>query len=197
MKQFMKEWGLFLLIITVFVLTRLFLWQFVRVDGHSMDPTLADGERLVVLSHTKIDRFDVVVASETENGEKKIIVKRVIGLPGDTVSYKDDVLTVNGQTVDEPYLADYQKRFAKDKLQSTYAYNPLFQGLAEKATAFTTDKNGNSDFTVTVPEGEYYLLGDDRIVSRDSREVGTFDSDNIIGEVTFRFWPFNRIGTIE
>ncbi|MGC4387642.1 signal peptidase I, partial [Streptococcus suis] len=108
-----------------------FLWQFVRVDGHSMDPTLANNERLLVLSHTSIDRSDIVVASEEEDGKKKIIVKRVIGLPGDTISYKNDVLKVNGKVVKEPYLETYQKLFKKDKLQSTYSYNALFQGLAE------------------------------------------------------------------
>ena len=197
MKKFMKEWGLFIFIFAVIGLSRLFLWQFVRVDGHSMDPTLANNERLLVLSHTSIDRSDIVVASEEEDGKKKIIVKRVIGLPGDTISYKNDVLKVNGKVVKEPYLETYQKLFKKDKLQSTYSYNALFQGLAEKATAFTTDANGSADFTITVPKGQYYLLGDDRIVSRDSREVGTFRKKDIIGEVKFRIWPFNRIGTVQ
>lgn len=197
MKNFLKEWGAFLLIMILFFGSRLLLWQPVKVDGHSMDPTLADKERLLVISHTKIDRFDIVVANETENGVKKQIVKRVIGLPGDTISYKDDVLTVNGKTVDEPYLVTYQKLFQKDKLQSTYSYNSLFQELAESSSAFTTDSSGSSSFTVKVPKGQYFLLGDDRIVSRDSREVGTFEKSTIVGEVKFRFWPFNKIGTLK
>ncbi|MBF7094443.1 signal peptidase I [Streptococcus sp. HF-1907] len=197
MKNFLKEWGAFLLIMILFFGSRLLLWQPVKVDGHSMDPTLADKERLLVISHTKIDRFDIVVANETENGVKKQIVKRVIGLPGDTISYKDDVLTVNGKTVDEPYLVTYQKLFKKDKLQSTYSYNSLFQELAESSSAFTTDSSGSSSFTVKVPKGQYFLLGDDRIVSRDSREVGTFEKSTIVGEVKFRFWPFNKIGTLK
>lgn len=197
MKNFLKEWGALLLIMILFFGSRLLLWQPVKVDGHSMDPTLADKERLLVISHTKIDRFDIVVANETENGVKKQIVKRVIGLPGDTISYKDDVLTVNGKTVDEPYLVTYQKLFKKDKLQSTYSYNSLFQELAESSSAFTTDSSGSSSFTVKVPKGQYFLLGDDRIVSRDSREVGTFEKSTIVGEVKFRFWPFNKIGTLK
>ncbi|MCS4488253.1 signal peptidase I [Streptococcus sciuri] len=197
MKKFIKEWGVFIFIFVVIGFSRLFLWQFVRVDGHSMDPTLANNERLLVLSHTSINRSDIVVASEVENGQKKIIVKRVIGLPGDTISYQNDVLKVNGKIVKEPYLKTYQRLFQKDKLQSTYSYNALFQGLAEKSTAFTTDTSGSADFTVTVPKGQYYLLGDDRIVSKDSREVGTFTKKNIIGEVKFRIWPFNRIGTVK
>ena len=74
-----------------------FLWQAVKVDGHSMDPTLAHGERLIVFNQARIDRFDIVVAQEEENGQKKEIVKRVIGLPGDTISYNDDTLYINGK----------------------------------------------------------------------------------------------------
>lgn len=197
MKTFIKEWGLFSLFIILFILSRLFLWQAVKVDGHSMDPTLANKERLIVFNKAKIDRFDIVVASEVEDGSKKVIVKRVIGMPGDTITYKNDQLYVNGKKTAENYLKDYQSKFKKDKLQSTYSYNSLFQQLADSSTAFTTDTNGKADFSVTVPEGEYFLLGDDRIVSKDSREVGTFKKKAIVGQVAFRFWPFSRIGSVK
>ena len=81
--SFLKEWGLFLFFISIIILSRLFLWSPVKVDGHSMDPTLANGEYLLVLKHQSIDRFDIVVATETDdNGTTKEIVKRVIGMPG-------------------------------------------------------------------------------------------------------------------
>ena len=92
MKHFIKEWGPLILFFLILILSRAFIWQPVKVDGHSMDPTLADGERLIVLSTTSIDRFDIVVAKETEDGKTKEIVKRVIGMPGDTITYKNDVL---------------------------------------------------------------------------------------------------------
>lgn len=196
MKHFIKEWGFFILFVLIFGLTRLFIWQPVKVDGHSMDPTLANGERLIVLSTTSIDRFDIVVAKETDESHSKEIVKRVIGLPGDTITYKNDVLYVNHKKVSEDYLNTYKKRFKQDRLQKTYAYNTLFQQLAENAKAFTTDSNGNTEFTITIPKGQYYLLGDDRIVSKDSREVGTFSKSDIVGEVKCRFWPFSKIGLI-
>lgn len=79
MKKFMKEWGLFIFIFAVIGLSRLFLWQFVRVDGHSMDPTLANNERLLVLSHTSIDRSDIVVASEEEDGKRKLSLSVLSG----------------------------------------------------------------------------------------------------------------------
>ena len=63
-RAFLKEWGVFTLIISVILLTRWLLWAPVKVDGHSMDPTLANGEYLMVLKHQSIDRFDIVVASE-------------------------------------------------------------------------------------------------------------------------------------
>ena len=195
--KFLKEWGPFILFVLVLCLSRLFLWQPVKVDGHSMDPTLADGERLIVLDHTKINRFDIVVAKETEDGQTKEIVKRVIGMPGDTITYNDDTLYINGKEVDEKYLDEYKQAFDDDQLQDIYAYNSLFQELAEKADAFTTDSDGNTEFTVKVPKGEYYLMGDDRIVSKDSREVGTFPKSSIVGEVKFRFWPLSKIGFIE
>ena len=195
--KFLKEWGPFILFVLVLGLSRLFLWQPVKVDGHSMDPTLADGERLIVLDHTKINRFDIVVAKETEDGQTKEIVKRVIGMPGDTITYNDDTLYINGKEVDEKYLDEYKQAFDDDQLQDIYAYNSLFQELAEKAYAFTTDSDGNTEFTVKVPKGEYYLMGDDRIVSKDSREVGTFPKSSIVGEVKFRFWPLSKIGFIE
>lgn len=197
MKQFLREWGLFILFMLVFGLSRLFVWQPVKVDGHSMDPTLANNERLIVLKTTSIDRFDIVVARETENGQTKDIVKRVIGMPGDKVTYKDDALYINDKLVQEAYLSAYQKAFKADKLQNTYSYNTLFQQLAQTSQAFTTDALGNTEFTVEVPEGEYYLLGDDRIVSKDSREVGTFKKSAIIGEVKLRFWPLSSFGSVE
>lgn len=196
MKEFIKEWGVFILILTLFLLSRIFLWQFVKVDGHSMDPTLADKEQLVVLKQTKINRFDIVVANEEEGGQKKKIVKRVIGMPGDVIKYKNDTLTINNKKTEEPYLKEYTKLFKKDKLQEKYSYNPLFQDLAQSSTAFTTDSNGSSEFTTVVPKGHYYLVGDDRIVSKDSRAVGSFKKSTIVGEVKFRFWPIRRFGTI-
>ncbi len=199
-KQFIKEWGGIILIMTLLVLSRLFLWSNVRVEGHSMDPTLADGEVLFVVKHLPINRFDIVVAHEDEGN--KDIVKRVIGLPGDTIRYQNDKLYVNGNETNEPYLADYIKRFKDDKLQSTYSgtgfegdKGTFFRSIAQKAQAFTVDVNYNTNFSFTVPEGEYLLLGDDRLVSSDSRHIGTFKAKDITGEAKFRLWPMNRIGT--
>ncbi|WP_105124482.1 signal peptidase I [Streptococcus suis] len=196
--NFLVEWGLLILFMLVIFASRYFLWDPVSVDGHSMDPTLQHQEKLVMFKTTSIDRFDIVVASETDSdGKEKLIVKRVVGMPGDTIRYENDVLYINDQEVDEPYLDEYLAAFQKDKLQEEYAYNKQFQAVAQAAQAFTQDANRSINFSVTVPEGQYYLLGDDRLVSLDSRSVGTFARNKIKGEVVFRFWPFNRVGTVD
>ena len=194
-RSFLKEWALFGLIIGGIILSRIYLWTPVRVDGHSMDPTLADSEYLLVINKLPIDRFDIVVASETENGKTKEIVKRVIGLPGDTIEYKNDVLYINGKETDEPYLKDYIQKFKEDKLQSTYSGKgfeenvELFRQMAQIAEAFTVDKDGSATFTKKLLDDEYLLLGDDRIVSKDSRQVGAFKKEQIKGEAVLRLWP--------
>ena len=194
-RSFLKEWVLFGLIIGGIILSRIYLWTPVRVDGHSMDPTLADSEYLLVINKLPIDRFDIVVASETENGKTKEIVKRVIGLPGETIEYKNDVLYINGKETDEPYLKDYIQKFKEDKLQSTYSgkgfeeNGELFRQMAQIAEAFTVDKDGSATFTKKLLDDEYLLLGDDRIVSKDSRQVGAFKKDQIKGEAVLRLWP--------
>ena len=194
-RSFLKEWALFGLIIGGIILSRIYLWTPVRVDGHSMDPTLADSEYLLVINKLPIDRFDIVVASETENGKTKEIVKRVIGLPGETIEYKNDVLYINGKETDEPYLKDYIQKFKEDKLQSTYSgkgfeeNGELFRQMAQIAEAFTVDRDGSATFTKKLLDDEYLLLGDDRIVSKDSRQVGAFKKDQIKGEAVLRLWP--------
>lgn len=195
---FLAEWGLFFFIITAFILSRIYVWSPVTVDGHSMDPTLQDKEKLLMVKTTSIQRFDIVVASETdETGKEKLIVKRVIGMPGDRIRYENDVLYINDTAIDELYLAEYLAAFKADKLQSIYSYDKQFQQVAANAPAFTIDSYGNTNFVVDVPKGEYFLLGDDRLVSKDSRQVGTFTASAIEGEIVFRLWPWERIGTIE
>lgn len=196
--HFLAEWGLYSLFILLFLLSRLYVWEPVSVDGHSMDPTLQHQEKLIMLKTTTIDRFDIVVASEFDSvGKEKLIVKRVIGMPGDVIRYENDVLYINEEKVDEPYLAEYLAAFKADKLQSIYSYDKSYQAKALTALAFTLDENGFPKLSYTVPDGHYFLMGDDRLVSLDSRSVGPFTKARIKGEILFRIWPFNRIGTVD
>lgn len=209
MIKFLKEWGIFLLIFIAIILSRIFIWSLVIVDGHSMDPTLADKERLVIVKTSSIDRFDIVVAKEeTSTGDTKDIVKRVIGMPGDVIKFNNDKLTINNKVYPETYLNNFHKQLANGTLAETYGAYPLtnslteqnrnlFVSLAENTKAFTTDSTGNPSFMVTVPKGEYFLMGDNRVVSQDSRAVGTFKRSAIIGEAKLRIWPLNKISLLK
>lgn len=186
MVKILKENGLLLLFIVAVVLIRLFVLTPVQVSGHSMDPTLADKQRLIASKISSYDRQDIVICVEPDD-PSKIAVKRLIGLPGDTIEMKDDVLTINGEVYEEPYLDDFKEKFTDDQLQDEYSYREMFQQIAAGAEHFT------DDFTVTVPEGSYFVMGDNRLISRDSRSFGVVTEDQMEGKVLLRFWPLNQI----
>ncbi len=163
------------------------------VSGHSMDPTLMDGTYLVSNKLSGLNRFDIVVAQELDENDKPYgVVKRVIGLPGDVIEYDNDVLKINGQIYDEPYLDDYISKFKSGELEEVYKYDERLSGRAKYSSSFTTQENDSgtglpnldvSKFKVTVPDEGYYLIGDNRLVSKDSRQVGAFPRSNIVGKV--------------
>lgn len=159
-------------LIAVTLLTN-FVAKPVRVDGRSMYPTLEDGEIGVMnvfsAKFQDIERYDVVVVYNEEKNENW--VKRVIGLPGDTVYAKDDVVYVNGLALDEPYLnTDYVKQ------------------IRSRGDLFTQDFD-----KVTLGKDEYFLMGDNRIVSYDSRRVGPFKRKDIRGKDVCVLFPFDKM----
>ena len=173
----------FLLLFSIlFIITRIFFWGTYKVEGHSMDPTLKGGNYLVAINYFTPERGDLVTAKEDD----KVIIKRVIGLPNDTIEFKNDELYVNGQEQDEPYLNKFKEAFDTNRLHEEYSYNETYQTLAAQMTHFTLDNNGKSDFSITLKDDEYYLLGDNRPVSKDSREVGPFSRKQITGEVIIK-----------
>ena len=189
MKNFLKNWGVLILVLAAILLARVFVFTPVTVNGHSMDPTLSDGQRLISSKISKYERFDMITTKEPED-EERMIVKRIIGMPGDTVKMVNDQLTINGKKYDESYLDEYKEKFADDKLQNEYSYNESFQIQAENSTNFT------SDFEYTVPEGNYLVLGDNRLISKDSRIFGLVDEKLVQGKVVFRYWPLTEISLI-
>jgi signal peptidase I len=88
------------------VLVRTFFFSPIVVDGHSMDPTLQDKDRMVVTKIGEPKRFDIIVFHAPDGRD---YIKRVIGLPGDSIEYKNDVLYINGKAYNEPYLEKYKK----------------------------------------------------------------------------------------
>src|SRR5699024_585294 len=117
-----------------------------------------------------IDRFDIVVFKATK---EKDYIKRVIGLPGDRIEYKNDQLYINGKQYKEPYL---------DKEKKGISVGLLTQDFNIKTLPATHSE--------VVPKGHYFVLGDNRRNSEDSRIIGFVSKDAIIGKASLVFWPF-------
>ena len=174
--------NLFFVIAVLFIITRVFFWGTYKVEGHSMDPTLKGGNYLVTINYFTPQRGDLVTAKEDD----RVIIKRIIGLPNDTIEFKNDKLYINEVEQDESYLNTFKEDFAKDRLHEEYSYNQAYQTRAAQMTHFTLDADNKSDFKITLKDNEYYLLGDNRPVSKDSREVGAFTRNQITGKVIIK-----------
>lgn len=130
------------------------------VDGHSMEPTLHDGDVLTQSNNRVFRRGDIVAIAAAENGKFKTIVKRIVGLPGDKIIIRkqDNLLLLNGKVVTEPFIK-----------------NPILK--------ISNLKDNTGKLTV-VPEHSVFLLGDNRMNSLDSRRFGPVKIDTIIRKVT-------------
>ncbi|PPA72377.1 signal peptidase I [Jeotgalibacillus proteolyticus] len=161
--------------IVIVLVVRIFLFSNYVVEGVSMQPTLEDGNKLVVnkigYQIGELERFDVIVfhASETED-----YVKRVIGLPGDEVEYVDDQLYINGEYYEEPYLSEFRENETGERLTGDFTLE---------------DITGENE----VPEGMIFVLGDNRKESLDSRIFGFVEQDSVVGKVNLRYWPLNEM----
>jgi signal peptidase I len=158
----------YLVIVVAVVLIRIFIMTPVKVDGVSMVPTLKEGEILILNKFsTKFKRFDIVVI---KHGNTKII-KRIIGMPGETVEYKDCKLIIDGKE---------QKDYITDCITDDFALETLYN-------------------YIIIPEDTYFVMGDNRRQSSDSRDtrIGLIKKADIEGKASFRLFPFNRIGGIK
>ena len=145
------------------------------VDGSSMEPTFYGDDRLVVSrvhyllgepQRGDILVFNAVVEEEAEQGV--MLIKRVIGLPGETVELREQVVYINGEALDEPYINEPCRIMR------------------------CTD----TDDPWKLAENEYFMMGDNRNNSRDSRRFGPVPLNKIVGQVVFRYWPIASIGLI-
>nr|WP_106783166.1 signal peptidase I [Lysinibacillus timonensis] len=181
--NFFKElWGWLVSIVIAFVciwLVREFLFTPVAVDGASMMPTFEDGDRVIVNRigprMMGYDHFDVIVFEAKKDTN---YIKRVIGLPGDTIEYKNDVLYINGEKYEEPYLDEYKSMLGENETLTEDFKMEEYLGETE------------------VPEGTLFVLGDNRQYSSDSRDprVGFVPMDKVLGKAGLVFWPFDNIG---
>ena len=157
--KFVKEYGPYIVLLILILLFKKFYYSPVYVSGESMMGTLHDGDIMILdvvgYRHHDLERFDIVVI----NNGKEMLIKRVIGLPGETILYEDNQLFVNGKEVKDTY------------------------------------GNGNTEnFEITVPENQYFVLGDNRENSMDSRFFGSFSKKEILGKTNLVIFPFNRWG---
>ena len=156
-------------IVLIVVLIRTFLITPAAVSGSSMEDTLKSHDLVIinklVYRIKDIERFDIVVVKQ---GKSKLI-KRVIGLPGDTLKFENNILYINGEIVEEPYLREETLDFSLAKF------------------------NYDND---VIPDKCYFVMGDNRDDSLDSRYFGCIEKKDILGSAKLVVYPFNKIGTV-
>ncbi|WP_407408080.1 signal peptidase I [Peribacillus sp.] len=155
----------------IYILIRTFFISSYTVEGESMQPTLGEGDKLIVnkvkYQISDINRFDVIVF-HAHVGEN--YVKRVIGVQGDDIRYKDDWLYINGKKVPEPYLDHLKVGYPGQDFTGNFTLKEL---------------TGKS----IVPDGKLFVMGDNRLESEDSRHLGYISMDKVVGKVDVRYWP--------
>lgn len=159
--------------LAIFVVVYLFLFQPHQVKGKSMYPSFDDGEYILtdkISYRIGIPKRGDVIVFKAPTNEEVDYIKRIIGLPGDQVKIQNSGVFVNGTKIEEKYLGSDTITFAGAFL--------------------------NEGAVVLVPENKYFVMGDNRNHSSDSREWGFVKKDEIIGKAFFRYWPFTRFGVI-
>lgn len=142
-----------------------------------MMPTLHEGNKIIIGKLSKPDRFDLVVLKAPFGDD--FLVKRVIGLPGEEVEYKDDVLYVNGKPLKEPHLNEYRNYLsAPDQLTEDFSVEDV--SLSKR-----------------IPANHILVLGDNRLVSRDGRHFGVTPIDDVVGEVHVTYWPIDELKVVK
>ena len=139
------------------------------VNGPSMEPTLYEGQKLLSVKNFKVKRNDIVVLKAPDKIDT-LYIKRVIGLPGDKVASKNDILYINDKPIKQPYLT---KEIKQKKLTNDFTLKSLFD----------VDR---------VPKGEYLVMGDNRPISHDGRSFGFVKRNSLSGKVLLRYWPLNK-----
>lgn len=160
-----KELLPYIIIIIVVVLIRTFIVTPVQVTGTSMVPTLADNQILILKKYDHdFDRFDIVVFEYNNS----TLIKRIIGLPGEIVEYKNNNLYINGKKIEEDFIEEDTENFSLSEI----------------------------DYK-KIPKGYYFVMGDNRNNSTDSRYIGLINEKEIKGKTNFSIFPFDTFGKIK
>ena len=202
-KENNESWGKFFLYILIIwaVLMGVFflLFRFVlsndTVSGPSMQPTFQNGDRLISVRHAQIKRGEVVIVKAPDE-PGALYIKRVIGLPGEKIVSKDNQIYINGKKLAQPWLTK-----GKDMIDNgTDTFYSATQNFTMKSLArsrqyqqfYTKSQLNYINKTNRIPKGTYFVMGDHRSVSKDSRYIGTIKRKNIVGVVKLRYWPLNQ-----
>lgn len=155
-------------LVLIFII-RQFVFAPVIVDGESMMPTLEHRDRMIVNKASYLfgdpKRHDIIVFHAPGG---KDYIKRVIGLPGDTIEYENDRLYINGEEIEEPYLDELREMYGEEFVTNNFYFDEI-------------------------PENHIFVLGDNRHHSRDSRDIGTVAVEEVVGKANIVFWPIRNI----
>lgn len=164
----------------IYLVIKIFFFEFVIINGPSMQPSLSNKEVVTVVKNKKFVRGDVIVFNAYPEDPKlnssKKYVKRIIGIPGDTVSSRNGSLYVNGKKVNQSYISEFETEVTGD------------WNLSQLATENNWKNKKKVEITNKVPANEYFVLGDNREVSNDSRYWGFVPKSKISGTVYIPFW---------
>ncbi len=169
-KEFFLDASKYIIVIVIILILVIYIVSLQQVVGPSMEPTLKDGDILLLSKiHYKIfgvERNDVIALSYDDS---KYLIKRVIGLPGESIEYKDNKLYIDGEA--------YEENIYEDMVTNDFKLSDM----------------GHE----TIPEDMYLVLGDNRGNSLDSRDIGLIGKEDILGKTLIKIWPLNEFKVIE
>jgi len=159
------------IVASILMIIRVFIAEPHKVSGSSMVPNFHDKDYIITNKlSTRFSipqRGEVIILKNPRNTENEVFIKRVVGLPGETLKLLNGQVYINGNLLKEPYLAT---------------------GLQTNGEGFLKDGG-----EVYIPEGKYFVMGDNRRNSSDSRDFGLLNKELIIGQAFFRYWPLDKI----
>lgn len=206
----LKDWGIWLLqtlllaavLFGIITLLNRFVFDNARVSGTSMQPTFEDGDRLIAYRHSQLKRGEVVVIDAPDE-PGQFYIKRIIATPGEKVVAKNNEIYINGKKISQNYLKPGFK-LVDDGSNGVYGTryadtgNFSISSLAKTSNymqIYSKQQLHQMQKTNRVPKDSYFVMGDHRSVSKDSRYIGFIKKNKVVGVVKWRYWPLNHMKT--
>ncbi|MBP2100543.1 signal peptidase I [Enterococcus rivorum] len=156
----------------ILIAITMYYFQFISMTGLAMSPTLKEEDKVIISKKSSWQRFDLLAI---KNPGKPIQIRRLIGSPGEKILYREDLLYINDEVVDENFLVS--------EINSSQASG---KNYTENLSSMLLNKDG------VIPDKFYLVLGDNRPYATDSRHYGLVPQKNIMGKVVARYWPINE-----